>query len=135
MRGEAEPGFRPVPIAESHTRIGRPERQSYFPPYAAALKLELPVILVGGSRDVEQLEAVVRGGQADFIALRRPLINEPDLPDTGGPAVDRISCNSCVYAVFQPHPEAVRCLFKEDKAQHKAAQARLRTWVEESRRK
>ena len=59
-RPEEALGFRPVPAPESHTRINRPERQSYFLPYAARLDLNLPVILVGGNRDVDRLEQVQR---------------------------------------------------------------------------
>jgi 2,4-dienoyl-CoA reductase-like NADH-dependent reductase (Old Yellow Enzyme family) len=139
VRSEAELGFRPVPAPESHTRIGRPDRQSYFLPYAESLDLHIPVILVGGNRDIDQLERIVRRGKVDFIALCRPLISEPDLPKRwlegrGGPRTDCISCNSCIYNMFvhpgRPEPGLVTCLFKHDKQQYKLAQEWLSVWGE-----
>jgi 2,4-dienoyl-CoA reductase-like NADH-dependent reductase (Old Yellow Enzyme family) len=80
IRPESELGFPPVPIPEAHTRINHPDKESYFLEHAEKLSLGIPIILVGGNRDVERLEAIVRRDKVDFIALCRPLINEPDLP-------------------------------------------------------
>lgn len=141
VRPEAELGFRPVPAPESHTRIGRPERQSYFLRYAERLALQIPVILVGGNRNIERLEEIVRAGQVNFIAMCRPLIREPDLPQRwlegrGGKATRCISCNSCIYNMFvhpgRTEPGRVTCLAKQDQAQYRAAQAWLAAWVEEN---
>jgi 2,4-dienoyl-CoA reductase-like NADH-dependent reductase (Old Yellow Enzyme family) len=60
VRTEEELGFRPVPAPESHTRIENPEKQSYFLSYAEKLNLDVPLILVGGNRDVERLEEIIR---------------------------------------------------------------------------
>ena len=140
-RTEDELGFRPVPAPESHTRIGSPARQSYFLKYAEALNLGIPVILVGGNRDVERLEQIVRQGAVDFIALCRPLVSEPDLPrrwleGRGGSGTDCISCNACIYSLpvhpRRPHPGVATCLFKHDREQHRMAQQWLSTWVNEN---
>jgi 2,4-dienoyl-CoA reductase-like NADH-dependent reductase (Old Yellow Enzyme family) len=140
-RPEEVLGFRPVPAPESHTRINRPERQSYFLPYAERLDLSIPVVLVGGNRDVDRLEQIIRQGHVDLIALCRPLISEPDLPNRwlegrGSSSTDCISCNSCIHDMFvhpgRETPGLVRCVFKGDRDQHKAAQAWLATWVEEN---
>jgi 2,4-dienoyl-CoA reductase-like NADH-dependent reductase (Old Yellow Enzyme family) len=139
-RPAEELGFRPAPAPESHTRIGRPERQSYYRRYAEALDVEIPIILVGGNRDVERLEAIVQAGRIDLIALCRPLISEPGLPNRwregrGGSGTDCISCNSCLYDMFvhpgRETPGLVRCVFKEDRDMHRAAQAWVAGWVEE----
>jgi 2,4-dienoyl-CoA reductase-like NADH-dependent reductase (Old Yellow Enzyme family) len=58
-----------------------------------------PIMSVGGYRSPEVAEAAVRKGAADFIALSRPLIREPDLVrrwqegDLSRAAC--ISCNGC----------------------------------------
>jgi 2,4-dienoyl-CoA reductase-like NADH-dependent reductase (Old Yellow Enzyme family) len=140
-RSEEELGFRPVPAPESHTRIKSPEKQSYFLKYAQSLDLDVPVILVGGNRDVERLEQIVRQGKVDFIALCRPLISEPDLPrrwleGRGGSGTECISCNSCIYDMIvhpgREGPGLVICVFKQDREKHKAAQKWLASWAEEN---
>jgi 2,4-dienoyl-CoA reductase-like NADH-dependent reductase (Old Yellow Enzyme family) len=141
VRSEEELGFRPVPAPESHTRIHSPDRQSYFLKYARRLALDVPVILVGGNRDVEQLEEIVRQGAVDLVALCRPLISEPDLPNRwlarrGSSTTDCISCNSCIHAMIvhpgRDAPGLVTCVFKHDKQQHKLAQEWLASWVEKN---
>jgi 2,4-dienoyl-CoA reductase-like NADH-dependent reductase (Old Yellow Enzyme family) len=141
VRPEEELGFRPVPAPESHTRIHRPKDQSYFHKYAEGLNLDIPVILVGGNRDVDRLEEILREGTVDLIALCRPLISEPDLPQRwlegrGDSGTDCISCNSCIHDLIvhpgRPEPGITICVFKQDREQHKEAQRWLAEWVEEN---
>jgi 2,4-dienoyl-CoA reductase-like NADH-dependent reductase (Old Yellow Enzyme family) len=138
IRPEEELGFRPVPAPESHTRIQNPEKQNYFLPYAEKTKLDIPLILVGGNRDVEQLEEIIRQGKVDFFALCRPLISEPDLPKRwlegrGRSGTDCVSCNACIYDmrthVEERKPWVATCLVKHDKKRLKAAQQWLSSWV------
>jgi 2,4-dienoyl-CoA reductase-like NADH-dependent reductase (Old Yellow Enzyme family) len=140
-RPQAELGFRPVPSPEAHTRIKAPGDQSYFLPYVENLKLGVPVILVGGNRDIERLESIVRRGIADFIAMSRPLIREPDLPNRwragqGSQSAACVSCNSCLYAMYihpgRPEPGPVRCVCSSDKELHQRAQKWLASWVKEN---
>ncbi len=139
FRSEEELGFRPVPAPESHTRIRKPEQQSYFLPYAEKLNLPIPIILVGGNRDIETLETILQDGKVDFIALGRPLIREPDLPNRWRMGIGKrlpecVSCNSCIYAMYihpgKPEPGVVACICKTDKKQHQQAQKWLVTWRE-----
>jgi 2,4-dienoyl-CoA reductase-like NADH-dependent reductase (Old Yellow Enzyme family) len=141
VRSEEELGFRPVPAPESHTRITSPDEQSYFLKYARRLDLDVPVILVGGNRDIERLEEIVRQGKVDFISMCRPLVCEPDLPrhwleGRGGSAAECISCNSCLYDMHvhpgRDEPGVVTCVFKKDKQQHREAQQWLASWVEKN---
>jgi 2,4-dienoyl-CoA reductase-like NADH-dependent reductase (Old Yellow Enzyme family) len=99
-RTEQELGFFPVPLAESRIRIDDPAMQSYFLPYTMVLDLKIPVILVGGNRSVERMEAILKNSPVDFLSLARPLISEPDLPNRWlsgiGPETARCqSCNAC----------------------------------------
>lgn len=139
-RPERELGFFPAPSPESHTRLKSPEKQSYFLPYAEAVKLTVPVILVGGNRDVERLEEIVQGGRVDLIALCRPLICEPDLPNRwrdrrGGRLAKCISCNTCLYEMYihpgQDGSQPVVCL-KDQQQKVKEAQRWLKGWVKEN---
>ncbi|MFC1683074.1 NADH:flavin oxidoreductase, partial [Candidatus Zixiibacteriota bacterium] len=96
-RPGTELGFRPVPAPESHTRIRSPEKQSYFLKYAEILDLNIPVILSGGNRDIERLEAIIQQDKVAFISMCRPLISEPDLPNRwregrGSSGTDCVSC-------------------------------------------
>jgi 2,4-dienoyl-CoA reductase-like NADH-dependent reductase (Old Yellow Enzyme family) len=135
LRSEKELGFRPVPAPESHTRIGSPEKQSYFLKYAEKFNVDIPIILVGGNRDVEKLEEIISQGNVDFIALSRPLIREPGLPNRwlegrGSQRTECISCNSCIYSMHHHSDRLVTCVHKEDKSLHNVAQEWLSTWVE-----
>lgn len=141
FRPEAELGFRPVPAPESHTRIQKPEQQSYFLRYTEELDVSIPVILVGGNRDVERLEAILKDGEVDFIALCRPLIRQPDLPNRwragiGSHMAECVSCNSCIYALMihpgQPEPGLVTCICKNNKSLHQIAQRWLVTWTKQN---
>ncbi|UCF71202.1 MAG: NADH:flavin oxidoreductase [candidate division WOR-3 bacterium] len=138
VRTEEELGFRPVPGAESHTRINSADKQSYFYPYTENLHLSIPVILVGGNKDVEHLEKLFKNGRVDFMAMCRPLICEPDLPNRwlsgkGKSVAQCISCNSCIYDMIMnfinKHAKITRCLYKEDKGEYKKAQKWLSSWV------
>jgi 2,4-dienoyl-CoA reductase-like NADH-dependent reductase (Old Yellow Enzyme family) len=138
VRPEGELGFRPIPSPESHTRIKNPNKQSYFLKYAERLDLSIPVILVGGNRDIELLEQIIQDGKVDFISLCRPLICEPDLPirwleGHGTSGTDCISCNSCIYDMYTGFMEgearAVYCVYKQNRQEVRAAQRWLSTWV------
>lgn len=140
LRSEQELGFRPVPAPESHTRIGSSEKQSYFLKYVERLDIAIPVILVGGNRNMERLEEIIGNGKVDFIALSRPLIREPNLPNRwlegrGSQKTDCISCNSCIYSMHHHSDRLVTCVHKDDKSLHSVAQEWLSTWVEKVSRR
>jgi 2,4-dienoyl-CoA reductase-like NADH-dependent reductase (Old Yellow Enzyme family) len=65
----------------SRAGINKPSREAYHQTEARAFKakLNLPLILVGGLRSLEVAERLVGDGTADYIAMSRPLIREPDL--------------------------------------------------------
>jgi len=140
IRPEEELGFPPVPAPESHTWLSSRSEQSYFYPAAAALSLDIPVILTGGNRDAIYLETLLRSG-VDFIGLCRPLIREPDLPARWRRGeTTRIrctACNACIYDmwthVMAGEPWVTRCLLDEEPEKRKAAQNWLNAWVDENK--
>jgi hypothetical protein len=78
----------------------------------------------------------------DFIALCRPLIREPDLPErwrlgSGGRLAECVSCNSCLYAMYvhpgAAEPGVVTCVCQGDQQLHQQAQKWLATWVKTNR--
>ncbi len=58
-----------------------PDDEVYYKECASLIKrkVKIPIILVGGIRSYEVADRCVSQGIADFIALSRPLICEPDL--------------------------------------------------------
>lgn len=100
-------------------RLKQMARQTYFQeaynlPAAAQVKqaVRAPVIAVGGFRQRATITAALREGQADMIAMARPLIREPGLPkrllDGSRQAAACESCNLC-FATPVPPGQALRC--------------------------
>jgi 2,4-dienoyl-CoA reductase-like NADH-dependent reductase (Old Yellow Enzyme family) len=142
VRSEEELGFPPVPAPESHTRISNPKKQSYFLKYANKLNLKVPIILVGGNRDVDRLEKIIQEGRIDFIALSRPIICEPNLPTRwlegrGKGTTDCISCNACIFSMYvhpgRSEPGIVTCVYKLNPSEYYLAQEWLSTWVDRNK--
>jgi 2,4-dienoyl-CoA reductase-like NADH-dependent reductase (Old Yellow Enzyme family) len=84
-----------------HRAFSAPVPEAYYRPFARAAKaaIDIPVILVGGLRSTHVMDDVIRSGDADFLAMARPFVREPDLPNKieagrRGP-VDCVSCNIC----------------------------------------
>lgn len=96
----------------SQAKILTKDKEAYFRPFAEAIKESavVPVILVGGLRTPEVMDTILQDGAADFMALCRPLIREPDLinrwaaGDTSKATC--VSCNQC-FANWVHHP--IRC--------------------------
>ena len=77
------------------------QQEAYFRHLARAARKAVgcPVILVGGLKSIDVIKEVLYSGEADLVALGRPLIREPHLPldwldGREGPA-ECISCNRC----------------------------------------
>lgn len=79
-----------------------PEKEAYHLDLARLVKaaVSCPVMVVGGFRSCQVAEQAVATDGIDYVAISRPLIREPDLPNLwlGG---DRqpstcISCNGCI---------------------------------------
>ena len=105
-------------------KINKPEKEAYNLELALQIKeaVNCPVISVGGFRSYEVAERAIGDDGMDYIAMARPLIREPDLPNRwlqGDRSPARcISCNSC----YKPATEegGIYCVI-EKKEQEKAA--------------
>ncbi|MBU4567073.1 MAG: NADH:flavin oxidoreductase [Desulfarculus sp.] len=81
--------------------ILKPERQSYYRPYAEAVAraVKAPVILVGGNRDARMLQQMLDTTAIAYFSLSRTLISEPDLVnrwrDDSAHQPRCRSCNQC----------------------------------------
>jgi 2,4-dienoyl-CoA reductase (NADPH2) len=104
---------------------------------AAAVKeaVDVPVIAVGRIHDPERAEQILADGRADFIAMGRPLLADPDLPrklasGQGHRVRKCISCENCIDAMEQRF--SVDCAVnprtgkERELAAHRAAPAK---WV------
>lgn len=86
--------------------------EAYFKRFALDLaeKVDIPVILVGGHRSIENMNDVLNEGKIEYLSLSRPLICEPDLIDRWqrgecSPA-KCVSCNMCYRT------PAHKCIFR-----------------------
>lgn len=97
------------------------ERGTFEPNYnAKAAKIvkkalgDVPLILVGGLRELKDMDDLVASGNADLVSLSRPLVREPHLvkrfADGKTDPAACISCNRCLAAVFRSLP--LRCYVK-----------------------
>lgn len=81
------------------------ERETYFFKGAKAADVNVPVIVTGGNRTIDNMEKILKTREVSFFGMARPLIREPDLPKRwlegrGGITADCISCNGCIMGVF-----------------------------------
>lgn len=87
-------------------------REAYFIDFARAAKqvTDLPVMLVGGFRSRPVMERVLAAGEADFISMCRPLINDPAFPNKlrSGEA-DKSGCISANNCWARENGEGIAC--------------------------
>ncbi|MGX8709924.1 MAG: NADH:flavin oxidoreductase [bacterium] len=92
---------------EGTIRKVTPDTESYFKQYAAEIAevLDIPVISVGGHRDISKLTDIVNQTKIQYISLCRPFIREPDLINrwvSGDTTPAKcISCTKCFGAQTQ----------------------------------
>ena len=111
--------------------INKPEKESYFFPYAQAIDIDVPVMIVGGNRHVDRCEQLLQTGKVHFISMCRPLICEPDLPKrwlegSGTATAECIFCNSC-YESYGELGVPNQCIYKRDKELYRKVQGKLKS--------
>jgi 2,4-dienoyl-CoA reductase-like NADH-dependent reductase (Old Yellow Enzyme family) len=103
------------------TKINTEEEEGYYLSFAEEVKKlvgdKTKVIAVGGFKSPAVIEKALQEGKADFVALSRPLIREPDLvkkwKEGDMKRADCISCNLCLSEVQTGGPTRCHPLEKE----------------------
>ena len=94
-----------------------PFREAYNREAARVIRrrTRIPLVLVGGIRSRASMEEILASGDADALALCRPLVREPDLVkqlrDGRSTRSTCVNCNLC--AVMCDSPAGLRCYQKE----------------------
>ena len=97
-------GIDSIEISGNGTSVGgikAHKNEGYFSEFAARVadKVSCPVIVVGGFRALDTMEAVLNQTNIELISLSRPLLSEPDFPkklEENPSAISKcVSCNAC----------------------------------------
>jgi 2,4-dienoyl-CoA reductase-like NADH-dependent reductase (Old Yellow Enzyme family) len=95
-----------------HRVLSPAAAEAYFLPWAQAVRrrVKTVLILVGGLRRVRTMETIVSDGHADFVALARPLIREPDLvAQLRNGRTGQVACTSCNLCLEHEGLHGLRC--------------------------
>lgn len=87
-------------------------KEAYFRPLIqlARKKTNLPLIIVGGMRSKAVMEEVLSSGDADFVSLSRPLINNPNFPNLlKSGEVEKSACISSSNCWAENMNEGIAC--------------------------
>lgn len=110
-----EAGIGSIEVSGNGTSVGGIKahvNEGYFAPAAAAIADEVscPVIVVGGFRSLDSMEAVLNSSKIELISLSRPLLREPDLPqkmkEDPSTVSKCVSCNACYSS------KSHKCIFR-----------------------
>jgi 2,4-dienoyl-CoA reductase-like NADH-dependent reductase (Old Yellow Enzyme family) len=94
-------------MVPSRTNILREEDEAYLAGLSGYFRgtIRIPVITVGGIRSPQVIEKILSQGLADYVALSRPFIREPDLIKRWKSGDLRksacVSCNGCYETGLQ----------------------------------
>ena len=95
-----------------HRVFSEPEEEAYFLPWTRAVRraVDTTLIAVGGMRTTATMNGVLAAGDADLVALARPLIREPDLvTQLARGRTGRVACTSCNLCLMHEGHHALRC--------------------------
>ncbi len=111
----SEAGIDSIEVSGNGTSVAgiKPHKnEGYFVRTAAAIAdaVSCPVIVVGGFRSLDTMEAVLNQTKIELISISRPVLREPDLPrkmQQDESYISRcVSCNACYSS------EAHKCIFR-----------------------
>lgn len=74
--------------------------------------VDIPVIVVGGVHDLADIRQAIASEQADFVALSRPLVCQPDfVARLAKGAQTQSKCLRCNYCMLALEAQPLRCLY------------------------
>lgn len=95
---------------EFKPQINSLDKEAYFGNWAREIKsvTDVPIMMVGGCRNLSLMEEKIQNKEADFISLCRPLLSEPglinDFKTNKKEKARCVSCNKCVDEVLKGKP-------------------------------
>jgi 2,4-dienoyl-CoA reductase-like NADH-dependent reductase (Old Yellow Enzyme family) len=121
---ELSGGFGSTHLVNVRKGIRREEEEAYFLEFAQKARqvTDLPLMLVGGFRSRQVMERVLTSGEADFISICRPLINDPDFPNKLRQGIrERSECLSANNCWAEHAGEGIACKCPIEKVSAKRA--------------
>jgi 2,4-dienoyl-CoA reductase-like NADH-dependent reductase (Old Yellow Enzyme family) len=85
---------------------------NYNVDYAKEIKsnVNIPIIVVGGIKDIDSIDSILKGEKADFVSMSRPLIAEPNLVKKFKEKTQNKSkCINCNYCMIASEEKTLRC--------------------------
>jgi 2,4-dienoyl-CoA reductase-like NADH-dependent reductase (Old Yellow Enzyme family) len=95
-----------------HRVLSEGADEAYFMPWTRSLRrqVDTTVIAVGGMRRTETMERALAAGDADFVAMSRPFIREPDLArQISSGRTGQVDCTSCNLCLTHEGHHSLRC--------------------------
>jgi 2,4-dienoyl-CoA reductase-like NADH-dependent reductase (Old Yellow Enzyme family) len=76
--------------------------------------VDIPVIAVGGMRELKEISEIVNGGIADAVSMCRPFIMDQHIIQKFHQgSAERSTCNSCNGCIEWMHKQDIHCIFNE----------------------
>ena len=77
-------------------------------------KVDIPVIAVGGIKDLNDIREILQGNMADYVGMSRAFIIEPDIVNLFQAELsDASECISCCYCIVSIEERPVECFYGE----------------------
>ena len=73
--------------------------------------VDIPVIVVGGIRSLQDITAIISEKGIDFVSLSRPFIIEPDIVNRFQQGQERSRCINCGYCLIGVTANPMRCYY------------------------
>jgi len=74
--------------------------------------IDIPVIVVGGIRNINDINSIISEKKADYVSMCRPFIIEPDLVNKFREGKrDTSKCIDCCYCMFRKEDTPVKCYY------------------------